>query len=68
MALKESLKLVKKEAQHAVVSGTKEQLDKIVTDWLNNGWEIIDGKMTLFDRNNNILEFVYLLVRTPKEE
>jgi hypothetical protein len=68
MALKEGLKLVRKEAQHAIISGTKPELDKIVTDWLNSGWDIVEGKLTLFDRNNNILEYAYLIVRTPKEE
>jgi hypothetical protein len=68
MALKESLKLAKREVQHALLSGTKESLDKTVTDWLANGWEILEAKMTLFDRNNNIFEVFYILIRTPKED
>ena len=61
MALKESLKLEKTEVKHEIIAGSKEQLDVVVTGWLNAGWKLNESRMILFDRNNNIIEVFYIL-------
>lgn len=68
MALKESLKLIKPEARHEVIAGTKEQLNKTVSEWLVDGWVILEARMTMFDRYNNIIEAFYILQRIQKDD
>jgi len=56
------------DVRHLILSGTVEQLDKQISDdYINNGWELVDAKMLLFDRYNRIMEVFYILSK-PRVE
>jgi len=62
-----ALKVAKIEVSHRIVANTVEELDKVLADWLNDGWKALDFKILSFERVNRILEVAYILVKTPKE-
>ena len=64
MALKTKISEVK----HFLATGVPSELNTLVADYLNNGWEILEGKLLSFDSQNHTITVFYILVKYNKSE
>jgi len=64
MALKNKVSEVK----HFLASGVPSEMNLLVADYLNNGWEVLDAKLVSYDASNNTITVFYILAKNSKTE
>ena len=64
MALKTKIAEVK----HFLANGVPGEMNTLVADYLNNGWDILEAKLVSYDGQNNTITVFYILAKYNKSE
>lgn len=62
------LKTKTAEVRHLLINGIPEELNKLIADFLNDGWKVLEAKLVNYDAQNRLLTALYILVRYPDGE